>query len=153
MIAYAKLCECFRIVRELTPAYREEFEQAVRTIRRMAGMESGGRIKIEYQTSRQGPERSLVAAYTAGRFCAGIREFDHRVNDERTSEAEHPADVVVTIARFIREKQKAEHWIQHDLDVFDHMCMELLTGPTLKHAVQEAGREDVREDDDRSVAA
>jgi hypothetical protein len=142
MIPYDKLCECFRLVRELTPKYREEFEEVLRKLRDMAAAgEDGKVIGIRYRESRAGDERKLLTTYQKNRFTAAVFEPDHDPGRLSDDVAEHPADVVVRIAQFMREKQKAEHWIDHDLDVFDHMCLELLTGPTLKHAVREAARD------------
>lgn len=151
MIPYQKLCHCFRIVRELTPKYREEFEDILTRLREMPNLAPPdvAAVRVEYQTSRAGRPARLKAQYLGNRFHAAIFGEHHDANDEPDLRAEHPADVIITIAEFIRDKQKAEHWIEHDLELFDHMCMELLTGPTLQEAAREAGRED----DDRSVSA
>ena len=142
MIPYDKLCECFRIVRELTPKYREEFEEALTRLRALPSVDEAEResLRYEYEASRAGPLHRLKVGYYGNHFVAAYYEPGLLPNDE-PEKVDHPADAVVMIAKFIRDKQRAEHWIEIDLDVFDHMCMELLTGPTLKHAVQEAARD------------
>ena len=149
MIPYDKLCECFRIVRELTPKYREIFEDALVTLRDHAHTGGTGMaFGLEYKHSRHGEARVLRAGYTENVLWVKIREAGAHPNDDVVPLYD-PVQVVTTIAEFVRDKQKAEHWIEHDLDVFEHMCVEMLAGVTLQEAAREAGRED----DDRSVAA
>lgn len=138
MIPYDRLCRCFAIVRELTPKYREEFEGFLTRLRALPSIDETerGALRCDYEASRAEPQHRLKVGYYGNHFVAAYYQPGSLPNDE-PERVEHPADAVVMIAEFIRDKQRAEHWIQHDLEVFDHMYMELLTGPTLQEAARD----------------